>query len=144
MINNKKAFTLIELVITITIVAILASVAVPLYTGYTKKAKLTEGYSLINSIRAAQHRYYSEYRAFFYPGNWVHTCNLPELSIDARSNKYFTDIVINNNWKNGYQCYVYGKFEGSIYSGGTIYMSIADTSSKPDITATDGYGRTIS
>lgn len=40
--STKKGFTLIELMIVIAIVAILATVAVPSYQNYTKKAAISE------------------------------------------------------------------------------------------------------
>ena len=40
--TNQKGFTLIELMIVIAIIGILASVALPAYQTYTKKAKFSE------------------------------------------------------------------------------------------------------
>lgn len=36
--NNKKGFTLVELIVVIAIIAILALILIPAITGYTKKA----------------------------------------------------------------------------------------------------------
>ncbi len=40
--NTKKGFTLIEIMIATAIIGILAAIAVPVYTGYTVKAKMSK------------------------------------------------------------------------------------------------------
>ncbi len=40
--SDKKGFTLIELMIVVAIIGILAAVAIPAYSGYTKRARLSE------------------------------------------------------------------------------------------------------
>jgi type IV pilus assembly protein PilA len=49
MVNNKKGFTLIELMIVVAIIGVLAAVAIPAYNGYIKKSRMTE---LANSMGA--------------------------------------------------------------------------------------------
>ena len=51
--RREQGFTLIELLIVILIVGILAAVAVPLYLGYTKDARLAEGKALAGSVMTA-------------------------------------------------------------------------------------------
>ena len=51
--GNEGGFTLVELLIVILIVGILSAVALPLYLGYTKDARLAEGKALGGSTLTA-------------------------------------------------------------------------------------------
>ncbi|MBQ3834032.1 MAG: prepilin-type N-terminal cleavage/methylation domain-containing protein [Elusimicrobia bacterium] len=83
-----KAFTLIEVVIVITIVAILSTISVPIYNKYTQNAILAEGYTLLGAIRDAQMLYRSECGIFLKDDNWK-TYN-EALGVNVGTNKYFT------------------------------------------------------
>jgi len=51
--STQRGFTLIELMITVTIVGILASVAIPAYQNYLIRAQITEGITLAEPAKTA-------------------------------------------------------------------------------------------
>jgi|SRR5579872_7488210 len=57
----KRAFTLIELMIVIAIIAFLAMVSVPTFTRFLAKAKRAEAYMNLHSICAAEKAYWAEH-----------------------------------------------------------------------------------
>jgi type IV pilus assembly protein PilA len=60
MIKNKSGFTLIELLVVITIIGILAAVALPLYKGYTIMAKLSEVENSMSTVASGVTAYHQD------------------------------------------------------------------------------------
>lgn len=57
-------FTLIELMITVAIVAILAAVAVPAYRDYIVRSRLADATNALSSLRARMEQYYQDNRTY--------------------------------------------------------------------------------
>ena len=84
--RSNKGFTLIELMIVISIVAILVTLAVPAYRDYMIRAKISE---CINNAAVTKVAI-SEYRQTF--GAWPPTMNAGGLLSTTGSSKYCTGI----------------------------------------------------
>ena len=59
-VGRAGAFTLVELMIVVTIVAILALIAIPLYSANTTAAIMSEGVAGTGTIRTALRNYYAQ------------------------------------------------------------------------------------
>jgi len=64
LLNRKKGFTLIELMIVVAIIGILAAIAIPNFLRFQLKAKSSEGKTNLAAIRTAEQSYYSEFGSY--------------------------------------------------------------------------------
>ena len=62
--QRQSGFTLIELMITVAIIAILAGIAVPSYTSYIVRGKLTEAHSNLLAMRTKMELYFQDNRKY--------------------------------------------------------------------------------
>jgi len=67
--NRKLAFTLVELMIVVLVVAILATIGIPGYLKSKKRAIQKEGISSVKLIAAAERIYRMERDSYFYYPN---------------------------------------------------------------------------
>jgi len=68
---NRKGITLIELLVVIVIIGILATVAIPVYTGYMQRARRADAKTALEQVRASQEMWRAE--------NGVYSVNQAEL-----------------------------------------------------------------
>lgn len=61
---NAKGFTLIELMVTVAIIGILASIALPAYNNYIVRSKLSEVGAALSDARLRQEQYYADNRNY--------------------------------------------------------------------------------
>src|ERR1700692_3674911 len=57
--RRRKGFTLVELVVTMVIAAILAAIAIPAYSNYVRKARRADAKSALLDLASLEERFYS-------------------------------------------------------------------------------------
>jgi prepilin-type N-terminal cleavage/methylation domain-containing protein len=90
----QQGITLIELMIAVAIVAILAAVAIPAFTGYVKRSRLAEAGTNIQGILEAEQAYFTRFQRY--------TTNLsicPATPIKGGENQLWPAGGCDNNWK---------------------------------------------
>lgn len=70
--STYKGFTLIEVMITVAIVAILAAIAVPSYTEYVRRGQLSEAMNALSDYRVKMEQFFQDNRT--YVGTGLGTC----------------------------------------------------------------------
>lgn len=86
----QQAFTLIELMITVAIIAVLAAIAVPSYTDYITRSKFTEAHGMLGDLRVKMEQYYMDNRRYSTTTGGG-TCGIPGGNTPTVLNaRYFT------------------------------------------------------
>jgi type IV pilus assembly protein PilE len=62
--NRQQGFTLLEVMITVVIIAILSAIAVPAYSDYVTRARLAEAYATLGAQRVRMEQYYQDMRSY--------------------------------------------------------------------------------
>ena len=104
-INNKKGFTLIELIVVIAIIAILAAVAVPKLSGFQDSARVSRDKANIKLLNNVSQIYNAENSKYYDDG--VANGTTFEKFVDGMETaKYLTsedatELKANASWKSG-------------------------------------------
>lgn len=61
---RQSGFTLIEAMITVAVLAILAAIALPAYTEYVRRGKITEATSSLSELRLRAEKFFADNRTY--------------------------------------------------------------------------------
>jgi prepilin-type N-terminal cleavage/methylation domain-containing protein len=95
--NKGNGFTLIELMIVVTIIGILAAMAIPRFMRATAKAKQTEAKSVLKQIYVMESAYFQE-KECYYPSDGSSVTlqpgvNMPPLCIEIMVPAYYSYTI---------------------------------------------------
>jgi type IV pilus assembly protein PilE len=79
--KRPSGFTLIELMVTVAIVAILAAIAVPSYQEYVTRGKIPDATSTLASKRVQMEQYFQDNHTYV---------DAPACTSDSSTSRYFT------------------------------------------------------
>jgi len=99
---GQGGFTLIELMITVAIVAILAAVALPAYMNYALRASIQEGLQALSADRVKMEQYYLDNRNYGPTGTQCGSGIGTGKTLDAAIAGKFTITCATNNTQQGY------------------------------------------
>ena len=131
---KERGFTLIELLVVITIIGILAAIALPNYIKAKDKAKEAEVKANIHTVQVAIERYdvdQARYPSFLLGGDtegwakWHHTYDVPGIPPDQVSNNLVQDVLVQYGYITSYPVNPF------VNDGMSIIQSTSATGSGP-------------
>jgi type IV pilus assembly protein PilA len=80
--KKKRGFTIIELMIVVAVIAVIASIAIPIYQDYMNRAKVAEAVNLLGGLKNPMVEYYHSM------GTW------PSISkVGGRTSGRYTSVI---------------------------------------------------
>ena len=95
--HRTQGFTLIELMITVAVIAIIAAIAVPNYTDYVTRSKFSEAQGQLADLRVKMEQYYMDNRRYSTTTGGG-TCGIPGGNTPTtQGTRYFTYTCASTN-----------------------------------------------
>lgn len=95
--RSESGFTLIELMITVAVIAVLTAIALPSYTDYVTRSKLAEAYAHLADLRVKMEQFYLDNRRYS-TNVGGGTCGIPGGNTPTtQGTKYFTFTCASSN-----------------------------------------------
>lgn len=117
--KDRGGFTMIELMVVVIIVAVLAAVAVPLYTNYIKNSRKSEATARLGAVLTAAKSYYQE------NSGWPTTATASGFYGDFTGSDHFTYSQLSSSASGHYQAQATGNGTDGITNSMTVTMSSA-------------------
>ena len=113
--KNEQGFTLVELLVTVAIIGILASIAIPQFSSYRERAYDSSALSDLRNIVTAQEAYYIDSETYHSCTTTDCTANLPGYNVSGT-------VCVNASTAPGGQSFTAnaGSFNGSDGPRGSI------------------------
>ena len=90
--TKKKGFTLVEILITIIVMAVLAGIALPSFQRSITRSEALQAISYLRVIRAAEKTHFAKWKTYVAAGNTA--AIKTQLTVDAGGTKnYFFDVT---------------------------------------------------
>jgi type IV pilus assembly protein PilE len=94
-VKRQRGVTLIELVIVVVIIGILASIAVPAYQNYIRRANRTDGRAALLALATAQEKYYLQCNSYAADiTTSANDCGTGNLQFDPNSERGYYTIAV--------------------------------------------------
>ncbi len=102
--HGKEGFTLIEMMIVVSIIAILAAIAVPIYRNYVFRGKQVEAKTLLMTIKVEQEQFHAEFNCYT-----LNLVDLPESNRVGASASVYKKANITISGSNTTPCNMAGR-----------------------------------
>lgn len=89
--SNQRGFSLIELVITVTIIGIIAAIAIPAYNAMKMRGARTEAMSTLTEVAHLQERWYSN------NGTYADSLATIDAPTSSENNKYTISLTFDSS-----------------------------------------------
>lgn len=125
---RQRGFSLIELMVAVAIVGVLAAIAIPLYRDYITRAKISEGLTLAQPLKAAVGEYYALHGGLpeLPNNNWTNALEALGMPGDgengAASGTYVKRIYWHNNTE---EPGIYIRYAGGDIDDKLVYLEAA-------------------